>query len=108
MDCHQRNCNELIGAPRETYFLWGTLGNVSMEIWEFKLPEGTVYPCSLDRTGLAMITMRVNDLAKARATCAANGIEPVGEGAFPQPGNPRPAGFTLQGTVGELVEVVQA
>ncbi len=108
MDCHQRNCNDLIGAPRDTYFLWGTLGNVSMEIWEFKLPEGTVYPCSLDKTGLAMITMRVNDLAKARALCAANGIKPVGEGAFPQPGQPRPMGFTLQGAVGELIEVVQA
>lgn len=108
MDCHQRNCNELIGAPRDTYFLWGRLGNVSMEIWEFKVPEGTLYPCTLDKTGLAMVTMRVNDLAKCRAMCKASGITPVGEGAFPQPGLPRPQGFTLQGAVGELVEVVQA
>ena len=108
MDCHQRNCNELIGAPRDTYFLWGRLGNVSMEIWEFKLPEGTVRPCALDKTGLAMVTMRVDDLVRCRALCKANGITPVGEGAFPQAGVPRPSGFTLRGAVGELIEVVQA
>jgi catechol 2,3-dioxygenase-like lactoylglutathione lyase family enzyme len=108
MDCHQRNCNELIGAPRDTYFLWGTLGDVSMEIWEFKMPEGTMYPCSLDKTGLAMVTMQVNDLDKCRAMCKTNGIEPVGEGAFPRPGVIRSDGFTLRGAVGELIEVVQA
>ena len=108
MDCHQRNCNELIGAPRETYFLWGTLGNVSMEIWEFKMPEGRLYPCALDKTGLAMITMQVKDLDKCRAMCKAAGIKPVGEGAFPIPSGIRPKGFTIQGAVGELVEVIQA
>lgn len=108
MDAHQRNCNELIGAPPETYFIWGRMGDVSMEIWEFKVPEGTVYPCSLDKTGLAMITMRVNDVEKCRAMCKDAGIKPVGEGVLPMPGGAKPKGFTLRGAVGELVEVVQA
>lgn len=108
MDCHQRNCNELVGAPRDAYFLWGRMGDVSFEIWEWKMPSGTVRPCSLDKTGLAMITMRVNDLDKCRANCKQAGIKIAGEGAMPLPGNPTPKGFTLRGAVGELVEVVQA
>jgi catechol 2,3-dioxygenase-like lactoylglutathione lyase family enzyme len=105
----QRNCNDLIGAPRDANFLWGNVGKgVSIEVWEFKMPEGTVYPTSLDRTGLAMMTMRVNDLEKCRAMCKAAGIKPVGEGALPMIGNGQPKGFTLRGAVGELVEVVAA
>lgn len=108
MDAHQRNCNELIGAPPDAYFIWGRMGDVSMEIWEFKMEQGTMYPCSLDKTGLAMITMRVKDLEKCRANCKAAGITPVGEGVLPLPGGGPAKGFTLRGAVGELVEVVQA
>jgi len=105
----QRNCNELIGAPRDANFLWGNIGSgVSIEVWEFKVAEGTVYPTSLDRTGLAMLTLRVSDLQKCRNLCREAGITAVGEGALPVPGNPRPEGFTLRGAVGELVEVVGA
>ncbi len=109
MECYQKNCNELIGAPDDGYFLWGNVGSgVSIEVWEFKAVSGTVYPCSLDKTGLAMLTIRVNDLDKCRDMCAEAGIEPVGEGALPNLQNDKPDGFTLRGGVGELFEVVQA
>ncbi len=81
---------------------------MSIEVWEFKAPQGTLYPTSLDRTGLAMLTMRVNDLGKCRELCEANGIAPVGEGALPLNGNAQPEGFTLRGAVGELIEVISA
>jgi catechol 2,3-dioxygenase-like lactoylglutathione lyase family enzyme len=107
MDAFQKNCNQLIGAPDDAYFLWGNIGSgVSIEIWEYKARSGTMYPTSLDRTGLAMLTIRVNDLAKCRAMCKAAGIRPVGEGALPVPGGARREGFYLRGAVGELIEVV--
>ena len=109
MECYQRNANELIGAPPNSYFLWGNVGEgVSIELWEVKAKTGTVYPTSLDRTGLAMLTIRVNDLNKCRGMCRDAGIKPVGEGALPQLGQPSPEGFTLRGAVGELIEVVAA
>ena len=107
MDCYQRNANDLMGGPRDNYFLWGFLGDgVSIELEEHKQPEGIVYPTSLDRTGLAMITIAVNDLDRCRAMCREAGIAAVGEGALPLPGRSSPKGFTLRGAVGELVEVV--
>ena len=106
MECYQRNANELIGAPPDSYFLWGNVGaGVSIEVWEFKAAGGTLYPTSLDRTGLAMLTMRVNDLARVRELCESNSISAVGEGALPMPGNAQPEGFTLRGATGELIEV---
>ncbi len=107
LECFQRNTNELIGAPDDSYFLWGNVGiGVSIEVWEFKAASGTLYPTSLDRTGLAMMTMRVNDLGKVREMCEASGITPVGDGALPLLGNAQPEGFTLRGAVGELIEVI--
>ncbi len=107
--CQSRNCNELIGAPREANYLWGNVGTgVNIEVWEFRVAEATMYPCALDKTGLAMFTVRVNDLDKARAMCKSAGIRPVGEGALPIIGNRRPEGFTLRGMVGELIEVIRA
>ena len=109
MECYQENVNELIGAPAGTYFLWGNLGSdVGIEIWEMKAKSGIVYPCSLDKTGLAMLTLRVNDLDKCRAMCAKASIEPVSEGALPNLFDDKPTGFILRGAVGELFEVVQA
>jgi hypothetical protein len=109
MDCQQRNCNELIGAPRDLYFEWGNIGGsgFNMEIWEVRVAEGRVYPTSLDRTGLAMFTVQVRDLERCRAMCMKSGIQPVGAGSLPLPGTEKPSGFTLRGAVGELVEVVQ-
>ena len=107
MECFQRNANQLIGAPDDGYFLWGNIGSeVSIEVWEFKAARGTLYPTSLDRTGLAMLTIRVNDLGKCRQMCEANLIEPVGQGALPLYGNAQPNGFTIRGAAGELIEVI--
>lgn len=109
MECFQQNANELVGAPPDSYFLWGNVGSgVSIEVWEVKSATGTTYPTALDRTGLAMLTIRVNNLAKCRAMCAAAGIVPVGEGALPLVGRAAPGGFTLRGAAGELIEVVGA
>lgn len=107
MDSYQKNCNQLIGAPDDAYYLWGNIGSgVSIEVWEYKARTGTTYPTALDRTGLAMLTIRVNDLAKCRAMCKAAGIKPVGEGVLPVPGATGRQGFYLRGAVGELIEVV--
>ena len=109
MECYQKNCNQLIGAPDDAYYLWGNIGSgVSIEIWEMKTNSGTMYPTSLDRTGLAMLTMRVNDLDKCKAMCKAAGIKPVGEGALPAPGKGEQKAIFLRGAVGELLEIVQA
>ena len=109
MECYQENVDELTGAPKGTYFLWGNVGSgLGIEVWEMKAESGTILPCSLDKTGLAMLTLRVNDVSKCRAMCAEAGIETVGEGAMPNLQNERPEGFTLRGAVGELFEVVQA
>ena len=109
MECFQPNTNQLIGAPDDSYFLWGNIGSgVSIEVWEFKAAKGILYPTSLDRTGLAMLTIRVNDIAKCRVMCQAAGIEPVGDGALPLIRDSEPGGFTLRGAVGELIEVVAA
>lgn len=107
MDSFQRNTNELMGGPADNYFLWGFLGkDVRIELEEHRQPNGVIYPTSLDRTGLAMFTLSVNDLSRCRAMCREAGIAPVGEGALPLPGRARPAGFTLRGAVGELIEIV--
>lgn len=109
MECYQDNVSELIGAPPGSYFLWGNVGaGVGIEVWEVKAESGTVSPCSLDKTGLAMLTLRVNNLGKCRAMCAEAGIKLVGNGALPNSTHARPDGFTLRGAVGELYEVVQA
>ena len=105
----QRNANELIGAPSGTRFTWSYVGRgLNIEVWQIAAKKGTMYPTSLARTGLAMITVRVNDLEKCRKMCDAAGIVPVGEGALPYPGNESPEGFTLRGAAGELVEIVSA
>jgi catechol 2,3-dioxygenase-like lactoylglutathione lyase family enzyme len=109
MDSYSKNSNLMIGAPADFYYLWGNIGSgVSIEVWEVKAKTGMMYPTSLDRTGLAMVTMRVNDLAKCRAMCQAAGIRMMGQGALPLPGKPHQDGFVIRGAVGELVEVVQA
>jgi catechol 2,3-dioxygenase-like lactoylglutathione lyase family enzyme len=109
MESFQKNNNALIGAPPDSYYLWGNVGSgVSLEVWEFKAKTGTLYPTSMDRTGLAMLTMRVNDIAKCRAMCEAAGVRMMGHGALPMPGKPHQDGFVIRGAVGELIEIVQA
>jgi hypothetical protein len=79
---------EFVDAPDDTYFLWGNVSSgVSIEIWEVKAESSTVYPYSLDKIGLAMLTIYVNDLSKCRTMCADASIESVGDGALPNPAN---------------------
>ena len=109
MECFQKNTNELIGAPEDTYFLWGNVGSgVSIEVWEVKVDSGIVYPCSLDKTGLAMLTIEVDNLLKCREMCYKSGIKTIGEGTLPNQLNKKPKGFMLRGAVGEIYEIVQA
>ena len=108
MECYQKNTNQLVGAPDDTYFLWGNVGSgVSIEVWEVKSKSGIVYPTSLDKTGLAMLTINVNDLDLCRRMCVESNIEIVGTGALPLIENNSMDGFVLRGAVGELIEVVQ-
>jgi hypothetical protein len=109
MDSFSKNSNALIGADADAYYLWGNIGSgVSIEVWQFNAKTGMMYPTSMDRTGLAMLTMRVNDLAKCRAMCVAAGVRVMGQGALPLPGKPHHDGFVIRGAVGELIEVVGA
>ncbi len=109
LECYQDNANELIGAPDGTYFLWGNVGHrVSIEIWEVAASQGRRYPTSLARTGLAMATLQVNDLAACRELCSANGVVTLGKGALPLSEQIGGDGFYLRGAVGELLEIVQA
>ena len=105
----QRNVNELTGAPPGTSLTWNNVGRgLNMEVWEVTARKGTMYPTSLARTGLAMVTIRVNDLARCKRMCDEAGLIPVGQGALPLPGNDNPEGFTLRGAAGELVEIVSS
>jgi catechol 2,3-dioxygenase-like lactoylglutathione lyase family enzyme len=109
VESHQKNNNALIDAPPDSYHVWGSVGaDVSMEVWQFNAATGTMYPTSMDRTGLAMMTMRVNDLAKCRLMCKEAGIRMLGESGLPMPGKPHQDGFVIRGAVGELIEVVAA
>lgn len=109
MEASENNNTDLIGAPRGSYYLWGNIGSgVSIEIWQFNAKTGTMYPTSMARTGLAMVTIRVNDLAKCRAMCRAARVPMMGQGALPMPGKPSQDGFVIRGEVGELIEVVSA
>jgi catechol 2,3-dioxygenase-like lactoylglutathione lyase family enzyme len=106
---NQKNVNHLMGTPEDTFYLNGAVGfGISIEIFEFQVSSGIMYPTALDRTGLAMLTMRVNDIKKCREMCKAAGIKPVGEGVLPLPGLAHREGFYLRGAVGELIEVVPA
>jgi catechol 2,3-dioxygenase-like lactoylglutathione lyase family enzyme len=105
--CQQESTNRLIGAPPDTYFRWGGLGQaVSIEWDEYRKPSGVTYPTSLDRTGLAMFTLRVDDIAMVRSACRDAGIVLAGKGALPTPESRNPNGFYIRGAVGELIEVI--
>jgi catechol 2,3-dioxygenase-like lactoylglutathione lyase family enzyme len=100
--------NELIGAPEGYNCQFGFLGG-DMEWWEYRDRPPTAtppFPTDLDKTGLAMATMVVNDLAEIRARAKDAGYQTLGEGALPTPDVPYQDGFYLRGGVGELVEVI--
>jgi hypothetical protein len=103
--------NVATGAPLGAYFRYGRLGDgMGVEWREFRgaqpSPEPP-FPAGLDRTGLAMMTVGVRDLALVRANASAAGAPVLGEGALPRPGALRDKGFHLRGVLGELIEVVK-
>jgi hypothetical protein len=108
MECYQKNTNQLVGAPDDTYFLWGNVGSgVSIEVWEVKAKTGIVYPTSLAKTGLAMLTIKVDDLDQCRRMCQESNIDIIGSGALPLIKGSRMDGFVVRGAVGELIEIIQ-
>ena len=105
----QEPLNTLTGLPPGSYFRFGILGEeTGIECWELRQvrPPGTVYPLSLERTGLAMITLMVDDLEHVRANIRAAGIEAIGAGALPTLTVEYQDGLYLRGAVGELIEVI--
>lgn len=108
MGCAQAAANMIVGAPSETTFRWGFLGErVSIEVESFVMPESISHPTYVERSGLAMMTMEVNDLAACRDRCSAHGIETVDQPVLALESAPR-EGFVIRGAVGELIEVVAA
>ncbi|GIW07777.1 MAG: hypothetical protein KatS3mg060_2582 [Dehalococcoidia bacterium] len=106
----QETVNQIIGAPHGTtldMLLLGPPGGATgIEVEEFDVAHGRMYPTSLNRTGLAMFTVRVADLAECRALCEDYRIAWIGEGALPLPERERGAGMIVRGALGELVELV--
>jgi catechol 2,3-dioxygenase-like lactoylglutathione lyase family enzyme len=110
-DTYSEECAPLIGATAGSNFQFGMMGEPTMmEWWEYRYQPPTPqppYPTALNRTGLAMTTMVVSDLAEVRRRVRGAGIEILAEGALPTPEKPSQDGIYLRGGVGELVEVIQ-
>jgi hypothetical protein len=110
-DTFSTECTPLIGAEPDSYFRFGMMGEPTMmEWWEYRHMPPTVappYPTALDRTGLAMTTMVVNDLNEVRQRAVAAGEPILAEVALPTPEHVRQPALVLRGGVGELVEVVE-
>ncbi|MCB2107459.1 MAG: hypothetical protein KDE14_07150 [Rhodobacteraceae bacterium] len=104
---YQNNNNDLVGVPRGSYHTWAQVAGLG-EVWQYWAAKGTCYPTSLDRKGLAMVTLQVPEYDKAKKMCEAAGIKYMGEGALPLPGRTPTEGFYLRGAVGELLEVIPA
>jgi catechol 2,3-dioxygenase-like lactoylglutathione lyase family enzyme len=106
----QEMVNQCIGAPKGTYYYFGSLGEgMGFEWWEYRSvkPEPTPpFPTSLDRTGWAMFTLVVNDLPGIKERAKKAGIPILGEGALPTPDALHQDGFYVRGVLGELVEVI--
>lgn len=70
------------------------------------MPAQPPFPTSLNRTGLAMTTPVVDDLAVVRENARRHALPILGDGALPTPEGER-QGFYSRGAVGELLEIVQ-
>jgi catechol 2,3-dioxygenase-like lactoylglutathione lyase family enzyme len=105
----RESINRLCDLPRGTQFQYGFMAGMCMEWWElrqFRPMPAPAWPTSLDKTGFAMTTFLVDDLAAIRDRVQANGYALLGQGALPTPdGNDR-EGFYVRGVEGELYEVI--
>jgi catechol 2,3-dioxygenase-like lactoylglutathione lyase family enzyme len=101
--------NTLIGASPDTYFRFGSMGDGGgIEWWEFRQapPPGRVFATRLDRTGFALSTLLVDDLAAVRTRLAAASISILSQGALPLPEGFASPSLFVRGAVGELIEVI--
>jgi catechol 2,3-dioxygenase-like lactoylglutathione lyase family enzyme len=108
----QDTVNVATGAPPGSYFHYGRLEDgVEVEWRESRVQQPSSqppWPTSLDRTGLAMITIAVADMAAARVNAVAAGIALPGAGPLPLIDGQQHDGFYVRGAVGELIEVIGA
>jgi catechol 2,3-dioxygenase-like lactoylglutathione lyase family enzyme len=104
-----RAVNTALGAPQGTSFRFGEIGSEPVIEWReyvnLRPPAKPPYPTSLERTGLAMTTLVVDDSAAARRRVEIAGVAVCGSGALPAPMAVDP-GFFVRGAEGELIEVV--
>lgn len=103
----QESINQLMGAPADTYYRFLWVGGA--EFWEFRQwrpPATPRWPTALDRTGFAMVSLLVDDLAVVRSRIAHAGIPVLGEGALPMIEEGHRDAIHIRGPVGELIEIV--
>jgi hypothetical protein len=89
--------------------MFGFMAGMGLEWWElrqYRPVSPPPWPTSLDKTGLAMTTFLVDDIAAIRARVGESGFTILGEGALPTPEGEFRDGFYLRGTEGELYEVI--
>jgi catechol 2,3-dioxygenase-like lactoylglutathione lyase family enzyme len=99
----------LEAMPPESFARFSMIGpGAGVEWWESReeRPPGNIHATSLDRTGIAMITLAVNDLDATRRRAQAAGYPILGEGSLPVVGAESVPGFYLRGSQGELLEIV--
>ena len=103
----QDNVAALLGAPDGTYYR--TIGLGGNELWEYRQrhpqPQPP-WPTGLERTGLAMVTMSVDNLATIRTNLTREGLVPLATGALPTPEAKSGDALFIRGPVGELLEVI--
>ncbi|HWU03514.1 MAG TPA: VOC family protein [Novosphingobium sp.] len=107
----QRAINRLLGESEDSLLWAGGMGDdFGMEFMEWTPAQGhetQFLPQSLARTGHAMVTIAVNDLAAVARRIEAAGLAPLAARPLPMVGQALPAGILLRGASGELVEVVE-
>jgi catechol 2,3-dioxygenase-like lactoylglutathione lyase family enzyme len=104
-----KSVNLLTGAPPDAYFQFGEMQDLTMELWEFRQWEPTPtppWPTNLDHTGLAMVTILVDNLGAVRARAVAAKVAILGEGGLPTPEGKSRDAFYIRGVLGELIEVI--
>lgn len=101
--------NTLMGRPAEAAFSFGSLGKgFPFEWWDTPAdePADGCGPASLDRTGLAMMTLGVDDLPAVAARAAADSVEILSRSVLPTLSGNAVEGFVVRGSAGELIEVI--
>ncbi len=101
--------NTIIAAPADTYYRFGSMGDSGgIEWWEFRQapPPGRVYETSLDRTGLALSTLVVDELPNIVKRLNSASIPILAQGSLPVPAGVSSQAIYVRGAVGELIELI--